>query len=372
MHDMLHDRIDGKFYPSTPLCRAFLAQIKSHPMLEKPHPRVDYHSELIDDMLYYAQEAEAEQGMLNVEALDELCRNIVSTDWKWHSELLRSLRQSFIGVMIARNLKLYVQHKLDVGGLRSAPELMKWALSRPPKVKHDVQFQSDMVQLILECFGSSALPSIPVWVEYLRRVAKNYQQKSGLSRHHLCALEMLLDAEMDVNVCFDAQPIWVKIITDNTGFIIKDMESYALVHDLPKLFLSRGADPNHASGNTTAWGSMLLHILRTNKKQDDVQKLDPKLTKMLTEDRQNINVRFVEDCLAHGADPQWRWRAEIEGFTNAKNLSCSALDIVREIVPPDQVDRLEALYFTPQNCPSGWFGWMSGWRKPFQYYFAAT
>ena len=39
--------------------------------------------------------------MLYVEALNELCRNIASTNWKWHSELSRPLRQSFIGVIIS-------------------------------------------------------------------------------------------------------------------------------------------------------------------------------------------------------------------------------------------------------------------------------
>ena len=133
-------RLPKTFNSSELLCHAFLAQIKVASIESEPTDQVTEMSDLIDDLMHYAREAETQTGHPNIILLDELSNtlklrydylNFPAPDHLPTEDLMgnphrdRSITkmcQSFLSFAVQRDLKLYVAHKLDKALHHGFPE----------------------------------------------------------------------------------------------------------------------------------------------------------------------------------------------------------------------------------------------------------
>ena len=136
-------RLPKTFNSSELFCHAFLAQIKILTIEPQTTYRVDKLSDLIDDLMHYAHEAETQTAHPNIVLLDELANTIklrydyIHLPASHHfpmkvlmeeSPVYRSIskmRDSFLSFAVQRDLKLYVACKLDKPLHQVVPEWEK-------------------------------------------------------------------------------------------------------------------------------------------------------------------------------------------------------------------------------------------------------
>ena len=134
------------------LCHAFLAQIKVTTIEPQPIDRISKESDLIDDLMHYAHEAEAQTAHPNIVLLDELSNTLKLRYDYLHFPVpdhfprglmeepsiyrsITSMCLSFLSFAVQRDLKLYVACKLDNPSHHGVPDwendMMAFCALRP-------------------------------------------------------------------------------------------------------------------------------------------------------------------------------------------------------------------------------------------------
>ena len=114
-------RVPETFNYCTLLCHALLAQIKAIPIEMNHFTRSGELSDLVDDLVHFARQAETQTARPNVELLDQLSNTIrgqrdslqIQRSDRSGTLTVKKLCQSFLGFAVQQDLQLYVTHKLD-------------------------------------------------------------------------------------------------------------------------------------------------------------------------------------------------------------------------------------------------------------------
>lgn len=215
-------RIPETFNSYALLCHAFLAQIKVAPIEMHHFNQAGELSDLIDDMVHYAHEAETQTAHSSIVLLDELSdairvrreslevRGVGGSMIKLpvQDPTMKKLCQSFLGFAVQRDLQLYVTYKLDER-LCHGPsawefdELVLDALLPSVTSKYGVQSPNRAMLRLLVAKGvdlNRTLGPRNVWDHMIGLICQQWTYSRNDTRvHHLHIVIALLEVGAEPN-----------------------------------------------------------------------------------------------------------------------------------------------------------------------------
>lgn len=274
-------RIPETFNYCSLLCHAFLAQIKVASVKMHHFGHAGELSDLIDDMVHYAHEAEAQTAHSSIVFLDELSNAVqVHRDSLWvggsmtyypvQDPSMRRFCQSFLGFAVQRDLQLYVKYKLEER-LRHASfewehdELVLDALQPSVTSKYGVRSTNKTMLRILVDKGVDLNRSFGqrnVWDHIVSLVCQKWAYSTENTRvHQLENITALLEVGAEPNWSPGPDRLrWVQfILTPGTNWRSRSSEFKAALTKTIVAFCERGIDPYWEFEGYTLW----IHLIRS-------------------------------------------------------------------------------------------------------------
>ena len=266
------------------LCHAFLAQIKVTTIESQPMDRISKESDLIDDLMHYAHEAEVQTAHPNIVLLDELSNTLKLRYNYLHFPApdhfprglmeetsiygsVTKICQSFLSFAVQRDLRLYVACKLDKPLHHVVPDWendMMFFCALRPSVPSKYGLQSPnraMLRLLVDKGVEMNKPLVAgdvgpasIWDQVIAQIEPQWWYMDVENKvQQLEIINALLECDAESNRSTEEfRHKWVDVLLRPHGnWCSHNIDFEAALTKAIVAFCERGIDP---SGCYTGWG----------------------------------------------------------------------------------------------------------------------